>query len=69
MDDTRILVVEDDADINEVVRAVGTDGYACVRATGVGGAAEGMPAGRSPRAASVRRPPTAGIRCFSGDRR
>ena len=33
MDDTRILVVEDDADINEVVcERLGRDGYACVSA-------------------------------------
>lgn len=33
MDDTRILVVEDDADINEVVcERLGRDGYVCVPA-------------------------------------
>lgn len=59
MDDTRILVVEDDADINEVVcERLGRDGYACVSAYS---GSEARP--RVCRWGGVRgRPPCGGLR-------
>lgn len=64
MDDTRILVVEDDADINEVVcERLGRDGYACVSAYS---GSEARP--RVCRRGGVRgRPPCGGLRAAASD--